>query len=124
MLYNVKNIELVWRGVTLSKFAGTKIKISQSGGAVKTYTGIFVETMTIPNSSRFWNISSSFLATSESYKIIEQDSLYHTSGTLIIRDLNTGTSDTFSDCYVNLLENKQDCEERTVVWFAAKRNYK
>ena len=124
MLYDVKNIELVWRGLTLSKFAGTKVKISQNGDAVKTYTGIFGETMTIPNVTRFWNITSAFLANSESYKILEQDSLYHTSGTLIVRDLNNGTSDTFSDCYINLLENKQDCRERTVIWFAAKRNYK
>ena len=124
MLYDVKNIELVWRGLTLSKFAGSKVKISQNGDAVKTYTGIFGETMTIPNHSRFWNISSSFLANSESYKILEQDSLYHTSGTLIVRDLNSGTSDTFTDCYISLLENKQDCKERTVVWFASKRNYK
>lgn len=123
-MYNLKNTELVWRGLTLSNFASSKVKIIQKGNSFNTVSGIFGETMSFPNTQRYWNIISTFLPNSSSYKILEEDALYRTTGTLIIRDLNTGSCDIFSDCFVNLLENKQDDKDRTVVWFATKRNSK
>lgn len=123
-MYNLKNTELVWRGLTLSNFASSKVKIIQKGNSFNTVSGIFGETMSFPNTQRYWNIISTFLPNSSSYKILEEDALYRTTGTLIVRDLNTGSCDIFSDCFVNLLENKQDDKDRTVVWFATKRNSK
>ena len=123
-MYDVKNIELVWRGITLRDFASSKVKILQKGNSVKTVHGIFGEILSVPNAARYWNIISTFLADSKSYRILEEDSLYRTSGTLIVRDLNTGTSDVFSDCFVDVLPEKEDCKERIVVWFAARRNLK
>lgn len=123
-MYNVKNIEIVWRGLTLSKFASSKVRIIQKGNSFNTVSGIFGESMSVPNPQRYWNIISTFLPDSSSYKILEEDALYRTSGTLIIRDLNNGSCDIFSDCFVNLLENKPDDKFRTIVWFATKRNSK
>ncbi len=123
MLYDLKNVQVVWRGQTLNGFSSQKINISQSANpSMNLITGIFGEYFNCPNPGRFWTINSSFLANSESYRILERDNLLRRSGTLIIRDLNLGTSDVFYDCFISSIGSKNDAKERIVSWTCARRN--
>ncbi len=124
MIYNVRNMELVWRGLTLTGFGSQKVEITQpqdmaSGNLVY---GIFGECFSIPNNKRGWQIVASFHPLSLSYPILEQDNLYNFADTLIVRDLNTGVTDIFTDCIIFSTDKKKDSDERIVTWLAAKRN--
>ena len=124
-IYNTKNTELVWRGVTLSGFASEKINISQgSEPSNLMYIGISGETINCPNPKRTWTIISTFLADSLSYRILEQDNLNHIEDLLLVRDLNNGEVDLFSQCTIVSVGSRTDGKYRTVSWQAAKRNYK
>ena len=124
-LYNTKNTQLVWRGLTLSGFGSEKINIAQgSGTSTLMYIGISGETINCPNPKRTWNITSTFLANSPSYKILEQDNLNHVEDMLLVRDLNTGITDIFTSCTIKSITSRKDGEARTVFWEASKRNYK
>ena len=124
-LYNTKRSELVWRGLTLKGFASEKINITQDSESSNIlYIGISGESMNCPNPKRKWIITSTFLADSSSYKILEQDNLNHIEDTLIVRDLNLGGIDVFTDCTILTTGTKKDGEARTVKWLASKRNLK
>ena len=124
-LYNTKNTELVWRGVTLSGFASEKINITQGAEPSNvTFIGISGETMNCPNPKRTWQITSKFLANSTSYKILEQDNLNHTEDILLVRDLNTGEIHLFTNCTISTVGSRCDSNFRTVSWLASKRNFK
>lgn len=122
MSYNIKNIQLVWRGITLEGFASSKVNLSQKNEGSVILHGCLGECVSIPNPAREWKITAKFHPMSTAYLILEQDSLYNFQDTLIIRDLNTGSSDIFTYCSISILTNKKDSDERTVEWTAAKRN--
>ncbi len=121
--FSIKNIELVWRGITLTGFASSKVEVGQSEAAsVTTIYGLAGESLNVPNPKRAWTIKSSFHAFSVSYPILEQDNLNHVEDTLIVRDLNSGTTDTFTKCVITSIGNKRDGGERLVTWSAPLRN--
>ncbi len=125
MTYNIKNVELVWRGLTLTGFGSQKVEIDQDGqdmssGAI--VYGIFGECFSLPNPKRGWRITATFHPLSLSYPILEQDNLYNFEDTLIVRDLNNGTTDIFTNCIIYATLKKKDSDERVVTWLAAKRN--
>ncbi len=124
MVYNVKNVELVWRGLTLTGFGSQKVEIIQSGEGKSTQIiyGIFGECFTVPNPKRGWLITATFHPLSLSYPILEQDNLYNFVDTLIVRDLNIGSTDIFTECTIYATGRKKDSDERIVIWQAAKRN--
>ncbi len=123
MIFDIRNTQMVWRGITLSGFGSTKAEITQSGdGSNKIIFGVSGECITVPNFTRTWTITASFNLCSTCYQILEQDNLYNLEDVLIIRDLNTGKSDTFTHCTITSV--KEDSEERIVTWQAAKRNGK
>lgn len=124
MTYNIKNVELVWRGLTLTGFGSQKVEIRQTtdGQSTEIIYGIFGECFTVPNPKRGWLITATFHPLSLSYPILEQDNLYNFVDTLIVRDLNTGTTDIFTECTISAAGQKKDSAERTVIWHAAKRN--
>ena len=125
MTYNVKNVELVWRGLTLTGFGSQKVEITQSGEDMASSNllyGIFGECFSIPNNRRGWFITAAVHPLTLSYPILEQDNLYNFEDTLIVRDLNTGTTDIFTCCMIYATGKKKDSDERTVTWIAAKRN--
>ncbi len=125
MLFDIRNIELVWRGITLTGFGQSKVEITQSGeGSNELIFGVAGECISIPNYKRRWTITATFHPYSVCYPILEQDNLYNFEDTLIVRDLNTGTSDIFTYCTISSVNKKQDSEERSVTWQAAKRNGK
>ena len=124
-LYDTRNSELIWRGLTLSGFAAEKINVTQDATPSSIlYIGISGESMSCPNPKRRWVISSTFLADSLSYKILEQDNLNHVEDTLIVRDLNLGEVDIFTNCTIITIGTKKDGEYPTVRWQAPNRNYK
>ena len=88
------------------------------------YIGISGEFFNCPNPKRSWTITSTFLADSPSYKILEQDNLNHIEDSLLIRDLNLGEVDWFQNCTITNITSKTDGNFRTVQWTACKRNYK
>lgn len=125
MAYNIQNVELVWRGLTLTGFGSQKVEIDQSGEDMASGNivyGIFGECFTAPNPKRGWQITATFHPLSLSYPILEQDNLYNFEDTLIVRDLNNGTTDIFTNCIIFATNKKKDSNERTVTWLAAKRN--
>ncbi len=124
MVYDIKNVELVWRGLTLSGFGSKKVEIEQPQhmSSSSIVYGIFGEYFTVPNNKRSWLITATFQPLSLSYPILEQDNLYNLEDTLIIRDLNNGVTDIFTGCSIYVIAKKKDCDERVVTWLAAKRN--
>jgi hypothetical protein len=123
-VYDTKFIQVIWGGETLEGFGNEKINISQTlGDSIIPVCGIFGESFFCKNPSRAWCISSSFLVNSNSYRKLERDNLRHVQGSLIIRDLNLGTTDVFQNCVIKSVGGKKDSDCRTVIWLAAKRNY-
>ena len=121
--FNIRNVELVWRGLTLSGFASSKVEVAQGeASSVTTVFGIAGESINVPNPKRNWTIRSSFHVFSLSYSILEQDNLNHVEDTLIVRDLNSGTTDIFTKCVISSIGNKRDGNERVVTWSAPLRN--
>ncbi len=120
-LYNIRNTELVWRGLTLTGFSEVKVGITQTGGSNVQVIGIAGECFTHPNNKRIWTISSSFNINSLSYPILEQDNLNNIEDTLILRDLNIGTSDIYTNCSIMSITS-EDNIRKLVTWHAVKRN--
>ncbi len=120
-LYNIRNTELVWRGLTLTGFSEVKVGITQTGGSNVQVIGIAGECFTHPNNKRVWTISSSFNINSLSYPILEQDNLNNIEDTLILRDLNIGTSDIYTNCSIMSITS-EDNIRKLVTWHAVKRN--
>lgn len=120
-LYNIRNTELVWRGLTLTGFSEVKVGITQAGGSNVQVIGIAGECFTHPNNKRVWTISSSFNINSLSYPILEQDNLNNIEDTLILRDLNIGTSDIYTNCSIMSITS-EDNIRKLVTWHAVKRN--
>ena len=121
-IYNTKHTQLFWNGITLDGFASQKISIKQTAKSTNTYIGIFGESINLPNPKRIWNISAQFLVTSAAYKILAADNLLHNESTLIIRDLNLGSTDIFTNCAILSIGDETDSSSRSVIWIATKRN--
>ncbi len=120
-LYNIRNTELVWRGLTLTGFSEVKVGIAQGGDSNVQVIGIAGECFTHPNNKRVWTISSSFNINSLCYPILEQDNLNNIEDTLILRDLNIGTSDIYTNCSIMSITSDNNIR-KTVTWHAVKRN--
>lgn len=123
-IYNTGNIQFVWRGLTLTGFGKSQYEIKQKNPSLNTEFGIGGDVLCSPseNNNRIWQITSSFTPLSPIYPILEQDNLNKIVDTLIIRDLNTGITDTFSKCYIMAISEKKDSNDRTVVWESGIRN--
>lgn len=124
-LYDAKNIQFVWRGITLSGAGDDHAyNITQIGDSISSYKGVQGEGLNIVNNSRQWQITRSFKADSVSLPILTEDNLNRVEDTLVIRDLNTGREDTFSDCVILNIAGEKDEKTRTVTWNALFRNGK
>ena len=124
-MYDIKNAQFVWRGITLTGFGDDhKYNITQNGDSATTYKGVAGEGLNIANNQRMWNITTSLKVDSTSLPILIQDNLNRTEGTLVVRDLNTGISDSFEDAFIQNSSGEQDSGTRTVTWSALTRNGK
>lgn len=85
-------------------------------------SGILPEGLNIVENKRMWQITRSFKVDSVSLPILIQDNLNNVEDTLVVRDLNTGISDTFTDCVILNISGEQDSGTRTVTWNALYRN--
>ena len=124
-MYDIKNAQFVWRGITLTGFGDDhKYNITQNGDSATPYKGVAGEGLNIANKQRMWNITTSLKVDSTSLPILIQDNLNRTEGTLVVRDLNTGISDSFEDAFIQNISGEQDSGTRTVTWSALTRNGK
>ena len=124
-MYDIKNAQFVWRGLTLSGFGDDhKYNITQNGDSATPYKGVAGEGLNIANNQRMWNITTTFKADSTSLPILIQDNLNRVEGDLVVRDLNTGISDSFADAVILNISGEQDSNTRTVTWSALTRNGK
>ena len=124
-VYDVKNVQFVWRGITLTgtgdEFA---YNISQQGASISPYKGVQGEGLNIVNNTRQWRISRSFKVDSNSMPMLVEDNLNFVEDTLVLRDLNTGKEDVFTDCVIVDISGEKDSGTRTVTWNALYRNGK
>ena len=124
-MYDIKNAQFVWRGITLSGFGDDhKYNITQNGDSATPYKGVAGEGLNIANNQRMWNITTTFKVDSTSLPILLQDNLNRVEGDLVVRDLNTGISDSFADAVILNITGEQDSNTRTVTWSALTRNGK
>ena len=124
-MYDIKNAQFVWRGITLSGFGDDyKYSIAQNGDSATPYKGVAGEGMNIANNQRMWNVSTTFKADSTSLPILIQDNLNRVEKNLVIRDLNTGIADSFENAIILNISGEQDSNTRTVTWSALTRNGK
>lgn len=124
-MYDIKNAQFVWRGITLTGFGDDhRYNITQNGDSATPYKGVAGEGLNIANNQRMWNITTSLKVDSTSLPILIQDNLNRTEGTLVVRDLNTGISDSFEDAFIQNISGEQDSGTRTVTWSALTRNGK
>ena len=124
-MYDIKNAQFVWRGITITGFGDDhKYNITQNGDSATPYKGVAGEGLNIANNQRMWNITTSLKVDSTSLPILIQDNLNRTEGTLVVRDLNTGISDSFEDAFIQNISGEQDSGTRTVTWSALTRNGK
>lgn len=124
-VYDSKNIEFVWRGLTLTGTGDDHAySISQTGDSIQAYKGVQGEGLNIVNNQRAWRISRTFKVDSPSLPSLIEDNMNYVEDTLVIRDLNTGKSDTFTDCVILNISGEQDARTRTVTWSALYRNGK
>ena len=124
-MYDIKNAQFVWRGITLTGFGDDhKYNITQNGDSATPYKGVAGEGLNIANNQSMWNITTSLKVDSTSLPILIQDNLNRTEGTLVVRDLNTGISDSFEDAFIQNISGEQDSGTRTVTWSALTRNGK
>ncbi|MBR2735095.1 MAG: hypothetical protein IKE05_02740 [Clostridia bacterium] len=115
----------MWRGITLTGTGDDHAyNISQQNDSFTPYKGVQAEGLNIVNNQRQWQITRSFKVDSVSLPILIQDNLNYVEDTLVIRDLNTGIDDTFSDCVILNISGEQDSGTRTVTWSALYRNGK
>ena len=124
-MYDIKNAQFVWRGLTLSGFGDDhKYNITQNGDSATPYKGVAGEGLNIANNQRMWTITTTFKVDSTSLPILIQDNLNRIEGDLVVRDLNTGISDSFADAVIINITGEQDSNTRTVTWSALTRNGK
>lgn len=124
-MYDIKNAQFVWRGITLTGFGDDhKYNITQNGDSATPYKGVAGEGLNIANNQRMWNITTSLKVDSTSLPILIQDNLNRTEGTLVVRDLNTGISDSFEDAFIQNISGEQDSNTRIITWSALTRNGK
>lgn len=124
-IYDAKNTQFVWRGVTLTGTGDSHAySISQQNESFIPYKGVMGEGLNIVNNQRQWQISRSFKVDSVSLPMLIEDNLNYVENTLVIRDLNTGLSDIFTDCVIVNISGEQDASTRTVTWNALYRNGK
>ena len=124
-MYDIKNAQFVWRGIILSGFGDDhKYNITQNGDSATPYKGVAGEGLNIANNQRMWNITTTFKVDSTSLPILIQDNLNRIEGDLVVRDLNTGISDSFGDATILNISGEQDSNTRTVTWSALTRNGK
>ena len=124
-VYDAKNIQFVWRGITLTGTGDDHAySITQQNDSFTPYKGVQGEGLNIVNNQRQWQITRSFKVDSVSLPILLEDNLNNVEDTLIVRDLNTGNTDTFSECVILNVSGEQDSGTRTVTWNALYRNNK
>ena len=124
-VYDVKNVQFVWRGITLTGTGDDfAYNISQQGASVSPYKGVQGEGLNVVNNTRQWRISRSFKVDSVSLPILIQDNQNYVEDTLVIRDLNTNKEDIFTDCVIIDISGERDSGTRTVTWNALYRNGK
>ena len=124
-MYDIKNAQFVWRGITLSGFGDDhKYNITQNGDSATPYKGVAGEGLNIANNQRMWTITTTLKVDSTSLPILIQDNLNKTEGDLVVRDLNTGISDSFGEAVILNISGEQDSNTRTVTWSALTRNGK
>lgn len=124
-VYDVKNTQFVWRGVTLTGTGDSHAyNITQQNESFTPYKGVMGEGLNIVNNQRQWQISRSFKVDSASLPMLIEDNLNYVENTLVIRDLNTGKSDVFTDCVIVNISGEQDASTRVVTWNALYRNGK
>ena len=124
-VYDAKNIQFVWRGMTLTGTGDDHAyNITQQNDSFTPYKGVQGEGLNIVNNARQWQITRSFKVDSPSLPVLIQDNLNGTEDTLVIRDLNTGLVDTFSNCVIMNISGEQDSATRIVTWNAMSRNGK
>ncbi len=124
-VYDAKNIQFVWRGMTLTGTGDDHAyNITQQNDSFTPYKGVQGEGLNIVNNARQWQITRSFKVDSPSLPVLIQDNLNGTEDTLVIRDLNTGLVDTFSNCVIMNISGEQDSATRIVTWNALSRNGK
>lgn len=122
-MYDIKNAQFVWRGITLSGFGDDhKYSIAQNGDSITAYKGVAGEGLNIVNNQRMWTITTTMKVDSTSLPILIQDNLNRIEASLVIRDLNTGISDSFGNAVVLNISGEQDSNTRTVTWSALTRN--
>ncbi len=124
-VYDSKNIQFIWRGLTLTGTGDDHAySISQQGDSIQPYKGVQGEGLNIVNNTRQWRITRSFKVDSPSLASLIEDNLNCVEDTLVVRDLNTGKTDTFTDCVILNISGEQDARTRTVSWSALYRNGK
>ena len=122
-VYDSKNIEFTWRNLTLTGTGDEyAYSITQQGDSIQAYKGVQGEGLNIINNQRSWLISRTFKADSPSLPVLIDDNMNFVEDTLVVRDLNTGISDTFTDCVILNISGEQDSKTRTVTWSALYRN--
>ncbi len=124
-VYDAKNIQFVWRGVTLTGAGDSHAySITQVNSSITPYKGVQGEGLNIVNNNRQWQISRSFKVDSESMPMLLEDNMNIVEDTLVLRDLNTGRDDVFSECVIINVEGESDAGTRKVTWNALGRNNK
>lgn len=124
-IYDAKNTQFVWRGVTLTGTGDSHAySITQQNSSYNPYKGVMGEGLNIVNNQRQWQITKSFKVDSVSLPMLIEDNLNYIEGTLVVRDLNTGMQDVFTDCVILQIAGEQDAGTRTVTWNALYRNGK
>lgn len=125
MAYDVKNAQIIWRGITITGFGDDhKYDITQNGDSFTQYKGVAGEGMNIVNNQRMWGVTTSLKADSSSLPILEADNDKRIEGTLIVRDLNIGKADVFEGCVVQNVSGNKDSSTRTVTFAALTKNGK
>ena len=124
-VYDAKNIQFVWKGITLTGAGDDHAyDISQENASFKSYKGVQGEGLNIVNNQRQWKITRSFKVDSASMPMLLEDNMNCVEDTLVVRDLNTGRDDVFSECVIESVEGEKDAATRTVKWHALGRNNK
>ena len=124
-VYDAKNIQFVWKGISLTGTGDDHAySLSQSNDSFTPYKGVQGEGLNIVNNKRTYKISRTFKVDSESLPMLLEDNLNCVEDTLIVRDLNTGRDDVYSECVIIHIDGEKDSATRTVSWSALGRNNK
>ncbi|MEE3349123.1 MAG: hypothetical protein VZR09_03705 [Candidatus Gastranaerophilaceae bacterium] len=124
-VYDAKNIQFVWKGVTLTGTGDDHAySITQVNSSFTPYKGVQGEGLNIVNNNRQWIVTRTFKVDSISLPMLSEDNMNCVEDTLVVRDLNTGKDDVFSECVIESVEGEKDAATRTVKWHALGRNNK